>query len=115
MKYGIIPKGPAAKLPSCRIGETLVGGHCELPGEVEFVDVLLCERHADQFEARDRVDLLRGIASSLELVLRSIPLHKNANLTSLVRNERAWATRELGHAHENLRRAMEETPAKPRR
>ena len=92
----------------CEVGRTLEGGYCERVGEVEFRGVLLCGRHARQFEARDRVDLLRGIASSLELSLRSIPLHRDANLTLLLRTERAGAAQNLNLAREELRRAVED-------
>ena len=96
---------PSAVYPRCEVRETLQGGHCELAGEVEFKGVLLCERHARQFEARDRVDLLTGIVSSLELSLSSIPLRKDKNLTLLLRAKRAEASRELARAQGDLRLA----------
>ena len=92
----------------CEVGKTLKGGCCELAGEVRFADVLLCRRHARQLEAQDRVGLLRGIVSSLELCLRSISLRKDRDLTSLVRAQRARAIQELARAHEDLQQVEEE-------
>lgn len=97
----------AIAYPRCEVSETLKGGYCELAGEVEFEGVLLCERHARQFEAQDRVDLLTGIVSSLELSLSSIPLRKDKNVTLLLRAKRADASRELARAQGDLRRAEE--------
>ena len=91
----------------CEVSKTLKGGHCDLAGEVEFGDVLLCGRHARQLEAQDRVDLLRGIVSCLDLSLRSIPLRRDRNLTLLLWTQRAQATRELNRAHEELQQAKE--------
>jgi hypothetical protein len=89
------------KLP-CEINMTLKGGDCEREGEVEFGGVLLCRRHASQLEAHDRVSLLVGIVSSLELSLRSIPLRKDRELALLVRAQRVQAKRELALAQEDL-------------
>jgi hypothetical protein len=68
----------------------------------------VCERHARQLGAKDRMALLEGIVLSLELCLRSIPLRKNKDLCVLVRAQRAQASRELAHAREDLRRAIQE-------
>lgn len=94
--------------PRCEVGETLRGGCCELAGEVEFEGLLLCGRHARRLEAQDRVDLLRGILSTLEISLGSIPLRKDTNLTLLLRAKRAEASQELELAYEDLRRAEED-------
>src|SRR5829696_579932 len=91
--------------PRCEVGETLQGGYCELSGKIGFKGLLVCERHAGQLEAQDRINLLERIVSSLGLCLRSIPLRKHKYLSMLVR---AQATRELAHAREDLRGAMEE-------
>lgn len=99
---------PAMGCDCCEVGRTLEGGYCERAGDVEFGSVLLCGRHARQFEVRDRVALLRGIASSLELSLRSIPLRRDTNRASLLRTERAGAARDLNLAYEELRRAVED-------
>jgi len=88
--------------PRCEVGETLQEGYCELPGEAEFRGLLLCEWHARQAEAQDRIDLLVGITSSLELCLRNILLWRDTNLVWLLRYQRAWATQELHRAHEDL-------------
>jgi len=87
----------------CEIARTLKGGDCQRAGEVEFGDVLLCRRHAKQLEAHDRVGLLVGMVSSLELSLRSIPLRKDRELALLVRARRAQAKRELARAREDLK------------
>jgi hypothetical protein len=92
----------------CEVGETLQGGYCELSGKIEFKGLLLCERHAGQLVARDRIDLLEGIVTSLGLCLRSIPLRKNKGLSMVVQAQRAQAARELPHAREDLRRATQE-------
>ncbi len=108
MPEGGTTNGLATGCRCCEVGVTLEGGYCEHPGEIELRGVLLCGRHARQFEAQDRVDLLRGIASSLELSLRSIPLRKDVNYASLLRIERAGAAQDLNLAYEELRRAVEE-------
>jgi len=96
---------PTLAYPRCEAGETLQGGHCELSGKVGFKGLLLCERHARQIEAQDRVALLEGIVSSLGLCLRSILLRKNKNLSMLLREQQAQAARELARGREDLRRA----------
>ena len=101
---------PAMAYPRCEVGETLKGGHCELLGEVEFEGLLLCGRHARQLEAQDRIDLLRGIASSIALCLSSIPLHRDTSLVLLLRSKRAQAIRELDRAREDMRRARKDNP-----
>jgi hypothetical protein len=100
---------PSAAYPRCEVCETLQGGHCGFAGEVEFKGVLLCVWHARQFEAQDRVDLLTGIISSLDLSLSNIPLRKDKNLTLLVQEQRAQANREHSYAHQDLQRAHEDT------
>jgi hypothetical protein len=100
---------PSAAYPRCEVCETLKGGYCEFAGEVEFKGVLLCVWHARQFEAQDRVDLLTGILSCLDLSLSNIPLHKDKNLTLLVQEQRAQANREHAYAHHHLQRAHEDT------
>lgn len=67
--------------------------------------LLLCERHARRLEARDRVALLQGIISCLDLCLSNITLRRDTNLVRLVRAERAGATTELALAYQELRRA----------
>ena len=94
--------------PRCEVAETLQGGYCERSGRIRFAGLLVCERHARLLEAQDRMTLLEGIVSSLELCSRSIPLRKNKDLSILLRVQRAQATRELAHALEDLRRATEE-------
>ena len=94
--------------PRCQVAETLQGGYCERSGKVEFAGLVLCERHAGQLEAQDRMALLEGIVSCLGLCLSSIPLRKNRDLSMVVRAQRAQATRELAHACEDLRRDTEE-------
>jgi hypothetical protein len=101
---------PSATYPRCEVDETLQGGHCEVAGEVPFDGVLLCVWHARRSEAQDRVELLTGIVSCLQISLRSIPLRRDKNLTLLLRAQRAQATRELARASEDLRRAEEIAP-----
>lgn len=87
----------------CEVGETLQGGHCELPGEVQFEGLLLCEWHARQSEARDRIDLLQGIISSLDLSLSNVLLWRDTDLVRLLRFWRTQAAQELHRAQESLR------------
>ncbi len=95
--------------PRCEVEKTLQGGgYCERSGQVGFKGLLLCERHARLLEAQDRMGLLEGIVSSLELCSRSIPLRKNKDFSILLRVQRAQATRELAHALEDLRQATED-------
>lgn len=86
----------------CAVGETLEGGHCERLGEVEFKGLLLCRSHARRFEARERIDLLEGVVSSLELCLKNLRLRRDKNLTGLLRAQRAQAIQERGLAYEDL-------------
>ena len=94
--------------PRCEVGETLQGGYCELSGKIGFDGLVLCERHARQLEARDRMALLEGIVLSLGLCLSSIPLRKNKDLSMVVQSQRAQAARELAHARQDLRGIKEE-------
>src|ERR671920_2284434 len=91
--------------PRCEVEKTLRGGYCELSGKIGFKGLVLCERHARLLEAQNRMALLEGIVSCLGLCLRSIPLHKNKDLSRVVRAQHAQAARELAHAREDLRRA----------
>ena len=93
----------------CEVGRTLRGGQCELPGEIEFGGALLCARHAKRAEIYERLDLLHGIVLSLELCLRTVALRGNRNHT-LLRCQRARATRELELAYEDLRRFGDNDP-----
>lgn len=96
---------PTIAYSRCEVSKTLQGGYCELSGKVGSKGLLLCESHARQNEAQERIDLLEGIVSSLGLCLRSIPLRKNRELSMLVREQRAQAARELAKACEDLRQS----------
>ncbi|MGH3088149.1 MAG: hypothetical protein ACRDSJ_12620 [Rubrobacteraceae bacterium] len=87
----------------CGFGETLRGERCELSGEVRFMGLLLCEKHARQLELEDRISLLRGISASLELCLRNVSIRRNAAFTRLLQSQRAEAAVELEFARQNLR------------
>ena len=95
----------ARSQPHCEVEGTLKGGHCEESGEMILDGLLLCERHAHQLEAQDKIDLLRGIISCLELCLSNLALRRDTNLVRLLRAEKANAARELELAYEELRRA----------
>jgi hypothetical protein len=101
---------PTIAYPRCEVEKTLRGGYCEFFGKLGFEGLLLCEHHARLLEAQDRVGLLEGIVSSLELCSRSIPLRKNKGLSILLRAQRAQAARELAHALEDLKGATEDCP-----
>jgi hypothetical protein len=90
---------------SCEFEGTLTGGHCEERGEVRLDGLLLCERHAEQLEAQDKIDLLRGIISCLDLCLSNLALRRDTNLVRHLRAERAAAAAEMEPAYEALRRA----------
>ncbi len=95
---------PGAAQPSCQFEQILKGEPCELPGEVSFGDLLLCERHARQLKAQERTVLWRGIASSLEVCLRNVNLWRDADLLRRLQAEQARATAEFELAQEELRR-----------
>ena len=89
----------------CEFDHTLKGQFCEKRGELRLDDLLLCERHACQLEAQERVDLLRGIISCLELCLSNLALRRDTNLVGHLRAERAGAARDLELACQELRQA----------
>lgn len=94
----------------CEVGQTLRGGQCALPGEVEFGGALLCARHAKQAEVYERIDLLHGIVLSSELCMRTLSLRRNSTRTLLLQCQRARAARELDLAYEDLRRSENNAP-----
>ena len=96
---------PAKDQISCEFEGTLKGEHCEEIGEVMLDGLLLCERHAHQLEAQDKVDLLRGIISCLDLCLSNLALRRDTNLVRLLRAKRAGAAAEKELAYQELRRA----------
>ena len=96
---------PAKDQPNCEVEGTLKGGHCEERAEVMLDGLLLCERHAHQLEGQDKVDLLRGIISCLDLCLSNLALRRDKNLVGLLRARRAGAARELELAYQELRQA----------
>jgi hypothetical protein len=105
MSGGRILYQPAGSQPHCEVEATLKGGHCEEWAEVMLDGLLLCERHAHQLEAQDKIDLLRGIVSCLDLCLSNLALRRDANLVQLLRAKRAAAASEMEPAYEELRRA----------
>jgi hypothetical protein len=72
---------------------------------VRLEGLLLCESHARQLETQERIDLLRGITSCLELCLSNLALRRDKNLVGLLRAERAGAARDLELAYQELRQA----------
>ena len=91
--------------PRCEFDHTLKGECCEKRGEVRRDGLLLCESHARRLEAQERVDLLRGIFSCLELCLSNLALRRDTILVGLLRARRAGAARELELAYQELRQA----------
>jgi hypothetical protein len=89
--------------PRCEFDHTLKGEGCEKRGEVRWDGVLVCDSHARQLEAQERVDLLLGIISCLELSLSNLALRRDTYLVGLLRAERAAAARELELAYQELR------------
>jgi PAS domain S-box-containing protein len=92
-------------VPRCEFGEILLGESCELPGTIWSEGKLLCETHARQSELQDRIDLLRGVVTSLELCLDNVAVRRDANFVRLLKAEVAHATAELELAHGELQRA----------
>jgi PAS domain S-box-containing protein len=92
-------------VPQCEFAEILPGESCGLPGKVWSEGKLLCEMHARQSELRDRVDLLRGVITSLELCLDNVAVRRDANFVRLLKAEVAHATAELELAQGELQRA----------
>jgi hypothetical protein len=90
---------------SCEFEGTLKGEHCEERSEVMLDGLLLCERHANQLEAQDKIDLLGGIISCLDLCLSNLALRRDTSVVRLLRAERAAAAAEMEPAYEELRRA----------
>ena len=106
MSGGRIPTQHAKDQPICEVEGTLKGGHCEERGvEVMLDGLLLCERHAHQLEAQDKIDLLVGIISCVELCLSNLALRRDTTLVGRLRAERAGAARELELAYQELRQA----------
>ena len=101
----ILHHQPARSQPRCEVERTLRGGYCEERAEVMLDGQLLCERHAHQLEAQDKLDLLRGIVSCLDLCLSNLALRRDTDLVGLLRAKRAAAAREMEPAYEELRRA----------
>ena len=91
--------------PRCEFEATLKGEYCEQIGEVRLDGLLLCERHARKLESQDKIDLLRGIISCLDLCLSNLALRRDTNLVQLLRAERAGAARELELAYQELSQA----------
>ncbi|MGI9048659.1 MAG: hypothetical protein ACR2GU_04675 [Rubrobacteraceae bacterium] len=86
----------------CQVEETLTGGRCGLPVEVHSPDGLfLCGRHAEEVESLERVTLLRGIVSTLDLCLVSLSVRRDAELLRALQSRRAEAAEELAHALQN--------------
>jgi PAS domain S-box-containing protein len=92
-------------VPLCEFGEILPGESCELPGKSWSEGKLLCDAHARQSELQDRIDLLRGVITSLELCLDNVAVRRDANFVRLLKAEVAHATAELELAQGELQRA----------
>ena len=91
--------------PRCEFEATLKGEYCEERAEARLDGLLLCERHARQLESQDKIDLLQGIISCLELCLSNITLRRDKSLVGLLRAQRAGAARELELAYQELSQA----------
>jgi hypothetical protein len=91
--------------PRCEFEATLTGEYCEQIGKVRLDGLFLCESHARQLESQDKIALLQGIISCLELCLRNITLRRDKSLMGLLRAQRAGAARELELAYQELSQA----------
>jgi hypothetical protein len=91
--------------PRCQLAETLEGGTCDSPGEVEYRGLLVCRPHAARLAAQDMVVLVNGIVGSLELCSRSARVRDNEKLVRLMRT---YLTETFDDAHEDLRQLEQE-------
>jgi PAS domain S-box-containing protein len=91
-------------VPRCQFGEILTGESCGLPGATLSQGKLLCEVHARQSGLQDRVDLLRGVITSLELCLDNVAVRRDANFVGLLKAEMAHTSAQLELAQGELRR-----------
>jgi hypothetical protein len=89
---------------TCEVEDNFKGGYCEDRAEGRVGGLLLCERHTRMLEAQDKMDLLLGIISCLDLCLRNLALRRDANLVLLLRAKRAGAAEELDLVHTEFER-----------
>ena len=52
--------GIAASQPHCEIEKTLLGGECQMPGEVRYRGTLLCAPHAALLTLEDQAEAVLG-------------------------------------------------------
>lgn len=67
-----------------------------------FGGILLCEGHAGQILAQERVYLLQGIVCCLDLQLSSVKIQDHPELARLLRVERTQTAAELDSAYDEL-------------
>ena len=76
---------------------------CECFGSIFYGDrLLVCGRHYRLLETRDRMMLLSGLVSTLDLCLDSLPLRRDPETLRRLRLQRAEKVRELATARQDL-------------
>ncbi len=96
---------PVETRTRCGFDQTLKGERCGCPGEVRLMGLLLCEKHVRRVEIEDRISLLQGIASSLELCMSNMSIRRNDAFTGSLQSRRAEAAVKLKFARQELRKS----------
>ncbi len=100
-----------ARSSRCQVEWTLLNVHCESFGSIFYGDLLLvCDRHYRLFEIQDRMMLLSGLVSTLDLCLESLPLRRDPDTLRHLKLQRAEKVRELATARQDLQATNDEFP-----
>jgi hypothetical protein len=99
----------------CEVSNTLKGGYCENLGTQRTMNVLLCEKHAKQFELEERVACWEAILLHVELWSREARRRGREDVVRLLKLERAEAAAALERAHEDLNQVENEGYYQPKR
>ena len=92
----------------CEMSNTLKGGYCENLGTRKTMNVLLCEKHANQFEVEERVACWEAILLHIELWSKAARRRDREDVVRLLQLERAEVAAALERAHEDLKQAENE-------
>jgi hypothetical protein len=95
-----------AKRPTCAFGGDLPNGGCGNPGVAEFGCVLLCERHFEEAEARERIEHWEEVDLCLDMWLKIAHVRSNATLSRLLRYAQLEAKAEREYGRKALERAV---------
>ena len=98
--------GIAASQPHCEIEKTLLGGECQMPGEVRYRGTLLCEAHAALLEWEDRAEeLLNSVFRMDEWMEENGDSSSDEEFVGRVRHERDEAVEALRLIRRRIRAA----------